>query len=107
MRGEYDDHLSWPFTGQITAELLNQIGNSYHHSKTIYFTVDYPEGQRVVNAERASSGRGQQQFICHTSLNYDAIKKCQYLKDDCLYFKFKVARASNPKPWLIASGQFS
>ena len=107
MRGEYDDHLSWPFTGRVTAELLNQVDNRHHHSMTVQFSVDYAEGQRVVNAERASSGRGQQQFILHTSLDYNAIENCQYLKDDSLYFRFKVAQTRNPKPWLIASGQFS
>ena len=77
MRGEYDDHLSWPFTGQITAELLNQIENRHRHSKPILFSVDYAGGQRVVNAERASTGRGQQRFIPHTSLDYNAVKNCQ------------------------------
>ena len=107
MRGEYDDHLSWPFPGIVTIELLNQVQNRNHHSTTTLFSVEFAESQRVVNAERASSGHGQQKCIPHTSLEYNVTKNYQYLKDDSLYFRFKVARASNPKPWLIPSGQFS
>ena len=107
MRGENDDHLSWPFTGTVTVELLNQLEDKNHHSMSILFTSDCEEGQRVTDHEMAPKGYGCQQYISHSSLGHDAIKNCQFLKDDCLYFRFKVSQIVNPKPWLVISGNFT
>ena len=107
MCGENDDHLSWPFTGTVTVELLNQLEDENHHSMSILFTSDCLEGQRVTDHERAPKGCGCQQYISHAALGHDAIKNCQFLRDDCLYFRFKVSQIVNPKPWLVTSGNFT
>ena len=39
MPGEYDDILEWPFRGEVTVELLNQLGDYDHREHT----VNYPE----------------------------------------------------------------
>ena len=32
MKGDNDDSLTWPFTGIVTIELLNQLENKNYHS---------------------------------------------------------------------------
>ena len=104
MKGDYDDNLKWPITGTVTVELLNQLEDTNHHA--IRFT--YPEGrgdvstQRVTAGERAKRGYGKTRFIPYTQLGYDKAGKCQYLKDDCLYFHVQVEIPSL-KPWLACS----
>ena len=102
MLGENDDHLPWSFTGTVTVELLNQLENDNHYSDKITFPPDDDEvGQRVVNKERVSSGYGTPCYISHFDLGYIAANNCQYLKDDCLYFRVKVEAQSTSKPWLV------
>ena len=99
MRGENDDNLTWPFTGVVTVELLNQLADKQHHQQVI----TYPEGKdddgnsRVVDRER-SNGWGRPQFIPHTDLGPATNR--QFLKDDCLYFRVTVEAAPKIKPWL-------
>ena len=38
MKGEHDDTLKWPFRGDITIQLLNQLGDECHHEVIISFT---------------------------------------------------------------------
>ena len=81
MRGEYDDRLVWPFRGDITVQLVNQI--SYH--KHLEETFGFASRSRVTSGERAKSGCEQRVF----SLDYFA----QYIiKNDCV--KFRVINVS-------------
>ena len=86
MRGEFDNYLKWPFRGDVTIQLLNQIENKGHHEKTLDFADDTPDhcAVRVTVGERAKSW-GWHEFISHRALNYD--KNCQYLKYDSLHFR--------------------
>ena len=101
MKGENDDHLPWPFTGAVTIALLNQLEDDNHYSKTITFVPGEPSSRRVVSGERASTSYGRRCYISHSALGYDAAKNCQYLKDDCLYFKVSVDAEKSSKPWLV------
>ena len=101
MRGENDDHLPWPFTGTVTVELLNQLEDKNHHSKVTSFLQDLLDSQRVTDRKRAPVGYGRPRYIPHSSLGYDEAKHCQYLKDDCLYFRVKVDANTSSKPWLV------
>ena len=89
MRGEHDSFLAWPFRGDITIQLLNQIEDKEHHERTIHYTKDtnIECASRVITAERAMRGWGQCQFIPHCNLNYDQTRNCQYLKYDSLSFR--------------------
>ena len=80
MRGEYDESLHWPFRGDITVQLLNQIGGSEHHEIAVHFIdgTDNEFCKRVLSGERSTTGRGFHDFICHSNL------LPSYLKDDCL-----------------------
>jgi len=88
MRGDFDDHLKWPFRGHVTVAMLNQLEDNNHTAKTIRF-ADFTESKyvgRVMERERAGSGLGHD-FTAHTELNYNPAKNCQYLKYDCLRFR--------------------
>ena len=98
MKGRNDDNLPWPFTGNFTFTLLNQLGDKNHHTRTISLQQDNEAGWRVVDGEFAATGFGQRTFISHNKLY--APWNCQYLKDDCLYFRIKV-QATNS--WLTCT----
>ena len=82
MRGPYDDHLKWPFRGEITVQIVNQAGDHSHVEKTIPYNDKASEvnAGRVVGKERAN-GLGFHKFIAYTDLEYNAKNKTQYLKD--------------------------
>ena len=101
MKGENDDYLPWPFTGEVTVQLLNQLEDNRHHSETITFSLDREVSQRVLKGERASLGWGYPAYISHSDLNCDVAKKCQYLKDDRLHFRINANAKKSSTPWLI------
>ena len=85
MQGPYDDHLKWPFRGEITIQIVNQAGDHSHVEMTIPYNDKTPDGSagRVIDKER-SGGWGFDKFLAHTDLEYNAAKKTQYLKDDII-----------------------
>ena len=97
MRGEFDDHLKWPFQDHVTVAILNQVEDNSHITKTIPFT-DTTEAKyigRVTDGGRAPSGWSYPTFLAHTGLTYDPAKNCQYLKYDCL--QFRIVKVEKPK----------
>ena len=104
IRGVNDNHLSWPFTGRVTVELLNQLEDANHYVRCIYFPKEARSSNRVIDGT-VGSGYGFRGYIPHSSLGYDAARNCQYLKDDCLCFRVR-AEAPSPKPWLNTTGDF-
>jgi len=104
MRGKNDDNLSWPFMGTVTITLLNQLEDKNHHTMAVKFPENVAQGnQRVVNSDRGHTGYGWPKFISHNQLGYDAEQNCQYLKDDCLYFRVAVEASDPLKPWLTCT----
>ena len=92
MAGEYDDMLEWPFQGEVTVELLNQLEDKNHKKITIRYN-DLTEDackQRVQSQDRTAKGWGRRQFISHEELEHNPAANCQYLKDDSLYFRVNV-----------------
>ncbi len=92
MRGEFDNNLNWPFRSTVTITLLNQREDNNHHTKTVHFTDQSPDETtaRVTSGERASNALGTRQVIRHSQLGYNEATNCQYLVNDCLYFRVKV-----------------
>ena len=68
--------------------LLNQLSDS-NHSEPVEFHFDGfgAECQRVMAGTMSDNGVWFLQFMPHKRLSYDADKKCQYLKDDCVFFR--------------------
>ena len=104
MKGKNDDNLSWPFTGEVTVTLLNQLEDENHHTDTVSFPQDTEDSDvsgRVVDSERAPIGYGWHKFISHNQL--EVVENSQYLKDDCLYFQIEVEANEPEKPWLTCT----
>ena len=96
MRGEFDNHLKWPFQDHVTVAMLNQLEDNNHTTETIRFTKskDNKVISRVTDGERAS-GFGYLTFVAHADLTYNPAKNCQYLKYDCL--QFRIGKVDKPE----------
>ncbi len=95
MKGDNDDSLSWPFTGTVTVELLNQLEDKKHHSKKFRFYCN-----AAADEEHVEMG-GIEQFLPHSKVQQlsSRWRRCQYLQDDSLIFRISVD-VDNYKPWL-------
>ena len=87
MDGENDDHLIWPFRGEVTVELLNQLADKNHHTVIM----------------SSMSHCSEDILISHSNLGYNTEKNTQYLKDDCLYFRVSTVVSASNKPWLTCT----
>ena len=99
MEGEFDDDLQWPFEGAITIQLLNQLEDSNHHTRTFTFTgTRDPEviSRVTCMSSEKRKGFGNQLFISYTQLGLNLESNCQFLKDSQL--KFRVSKATNLDP---------
>ena len=96
VQGEFDDHLEWPFQGDIVIQLLNQLDEDKHlHEAAISFNSEIGDetvASRVTTAEQSKSGWGYYDFISQDALGYSQAEVCQYLRDDCLIFRVMQAR---------------
>ncbi|XP_011405861.2 PREDICTED: TNF receptor-associated factor 4-like [Amphimedon queenslandica] len=104
--GEYDDLLEWPFQGEVTIELLNQLEDKNHKKDIVTYNESTDdEYKHRVSGGRSTAGLGFMQFISHEELEHNPATNCQYLKDDSLYFRVsvKVTSTSKTKPWLVRS----
>ena len=89
IRGDFDEHLKWPFQGHVTVAMLNQLEDNHHTTYTIRFTntTNNEIIGKVTDRENVPDGWGRPTFIAHSDLNYKPAKNCQYLKYDCLRFR--------------------
>ena len=90
MKGDNDDNLKFPFKGCIVVSLLNQLEDKNHRTREPWSPEDrvYNSANgRVTTEERSGFGWGRTQFIPHNDLNYNSDKNCQYIKNDCLFFR--------------------
>jgi len=97
MQGEHDDHLKWPFRGDITVKVLNQRTEERHMGRIVGFSdrkSDKATG-RVIGSEVAKRGIIFYEFIAHRSLGYNSAKNTEYLRDDCLKFRVTNVKLRN------------
>ncbi len=89
VKGDFDSTLSWPFCGEMTLQLLNQLSDRHHATGTIRFTQFTPSiySARVTDTGHGPKGWGQQKFIGHGELGYNDVKQRQYLLNDTLCFR--------------------
>ena len=90
LNGKYDSMLKWPFTGNITFTLLNQLEDKSHLAKTLTFDATH---------DARAGAWGFFCFIPHSMLAHDPDKNTHYLKDDRLYYRMSV-EVDDRKPWL-------
>ena len=82
MRGEYDDMLQWPLRASVTIQLISQSGSEAHYEMS---TPQY-EWAQVTNGV-VGVGWGWDKFIHHGELEYNTVRRTQYLKNDRLNFR--------------------
>ena len=82
MHGEYDDMLRWPLRASVTIQLISQSGNEAHYEMT---TPQYEWG-RVTNGV-IGVGWGWDKFIPHHELEFNPVRRTEYLKNDRLNFR--------------------
>ena len=110
MKGENDENLEWPFRGQVTFELLNQLDDADHIKRTVPFDfqIQNEYNGRVSKGERSGHGWGFNRLLSHDNLVTPQLQtaggQVMYLKDDCLFLRVTDIKvfASN-KPWLICT----
>ena len=95
MRGEHDQHLQWPFTGDIIIELLNWREDKEHYKETV--TIVESHGFVQVTEGTYGNSTGYPQFISHSSLPYNSTTNTEYLRDDCLRLGVSITNI-NMKP---------
>lgn len=100
--GEHDDVLEWPLRGEFTLELLNQLEDAHHHSKTVNYTnrERTEHNSRVLGRENGKRW-GFIRFVPCSQLRHITSINCQYLKNDTIYFRVTTSRVdSQSRPWL-------
>ena len=85
MKGPHNDMLTWPLRGKVGLTLLNQIHNSRHCSRLVIYN-EYVSQGRVTANDKDASGWGLPKLISNEDL-YKVTPTCQYLKDDCAFFR--------------------
>lgn len=103
MQGDYDKYLDWPFTGEVTLELLNQKEDAGHYKKTLVFPKEAENiNQRVTDGERCQHGFGYKHFLKH---NKCYSNKASYIVNNTAYFRVSIINAviKTEKPWLTCT----
>ena len=90
MKGENDDHLTWPFKGDVMIKILNQLENTGHHARRMLLTADRASAvvERPGNYRNALF-RGFPEFIL-LSIVENPTTSCQYLMNNTLYLGITV-----------------
>ena len=89
MKGDHDDHLTWPVRGILTVQLLNQISecSDSNHSEPAMLPFNGSSlcCHRVIKGTSSDIAACSGHFMPHKRLPYDADKNCQYLMNDCVF----------------------
>ena len=96
MRGPFDADLKWPFRGDVTVQIVNQVGEDNHQERVIHYTDRTPDSSagRVTDKER-SDGWGFHEFLPHSSLGNNAASNTQYLRGDSLRIRISKVELKN------------
>ena len=84
MQGPFDNYLKWPFRGDITIQIVNQVGDHDHVEWIIPYNDATPS---KIAGKRSSKGWGKPQFLAHDKFQYNAERQTQYLKDNTLHIR--------------------
>ena len=94
-QGDYDDMLEWPFRGEVTIELLNQLDDKDHYKNSTTFDSSTPEScSSRPTVSRSNEGWGKPQFISYSNLS------SAYLQNDTVFFRITAIVHSTVKSWL-------
>ena len=85
MAGPSDHYLQWPFNGAVKVAILNQLADKEHMSEEINIKANRAQPPQIYGCRSDESLR-----IPHANLQRNKSGNCQYLMDDCLYFRVYV-----------------
>ena len=82
MKGERDDTLAWPFTGDVVVEILNWREDKNHQEYTFSFHngLKSTSINRVLIIDIAQSGC--EQIIPYSALSYNHSMNTEFLRND-------------------------
>lgn len=93
VKGKNDSNIPWPFVGHVKVELLNQLNDSNHAC------LDFGEykalSPQTTDTVEVANSLGMPQFLPLPELRFKSAKKCQFLKNDTLYFRVAVTVRSS------------
>ena len=92
MKGEHDDILAWPFSGDVCVSMLNWREDKNHQECVFSFRtgITSATSARVVDGRNVAPNIfGISQFIAHSALPYNHSTQTEFLRDDCLLLKVK------------------
>ena len=112
-----DDHLTWPYSGVVTVQILNQVSDAIHYERSIDFGKASEEKRQKPNPGTMTAGFGNKQYISWLNLEltvYDTSSasdseyglsertlKRSYVQGDCIFFHVsEVTATSICRPWL-------
>ena len=89
MKGEYDDTLAWPFSGDVVIEILNWREDKNHQKYTLSFHKGLPSTSinRVLNTDIAQFGC--QKIVQYSALSYNHSKNTEFFRNNCIHIKVK------------------
>ena len=89
MKGEYDDTLAWPFSGDVVVEILNWREDKNHQEYTLSFHKGLPSTyiNRVLNNDIAQSGCGES--VPYSTLSYIHSTNTEFIRNNCIHIKVK------------------
>ena len=82
MAGPSDAYLQWPFRGRFQVTILNQMADNEHISNEVEYMANEPEPSKIY-----ADGTEVGLMILPADLQRKESINCQYLMDDCLYFR--------------------
>ncbi len=85
MSGENDQHLSWPFQGEVSVQLINHIAEHGHIERTVSFSGT--DAGKLIGRECSYIGQGFNWFASHADLPHNTAKNTEYLTHDSLTFQ--------------------
>ena len=90
MKGPHDDHLQWPFSGDVVLELVNWQSDSNHYRKTVCLnsSISNTTCERVIGHEHGTEAGSYSNFIS-LDLLLQSSATVTYLQNDCLHFPVK------------------
>ena len=91
LKGPYDQSLQWPFLGEVTLTILNQMGDYNHFNLSIS-----AQGNEDV---KPGGCKDMETFIAHSMLSEELSDKVLLLKNDTLFFQVSV-KFSGSLSWL-------
>ena len=89
MKGEHDNTLTWPFTGDVVIQMINWREDKNHQEYTLSFHngLQSTSINRVFNIDIAQSGCVQS--VLYSTLSYNHSTNTEFLRNNCIHIKVK------------------